>query len=87
MVRNDRVFFTGGPPTCKRAFLYDFTKDTTEEYPDTLDHRRYHGSARILRTVYLFGGDHGRCQSAEKCALSRKEWTWLPPMPSTHNAF
>jgi hypothetical protein len=87
MVRNDIVFFTGGRDAYNRAFLYDFTKDMTEEYPNTLDNRRYHGSARIHRTVYLFGGDCGRCISAEKCSLLRKIWTWLPPMPLPHNAF
>lgn len=61
MLRNDRVFFTGGKDEYQLAFLYDFTKDQIEEYPNTFDRRRYHGSVHYHSRVYLFGGDYQGC--------------------------
>ncbi|MBV5280556.1 MAG: hypothetical protein J0651_04775, partial [Actinobacteria bacterium] len=86
LVRNDQVFFTGAE-TYRRAFLYDFTLNSTKEYPSTLTRRTYHGSACIHGTVYLFGGDRGLGNTGEKCFLSKEEWTWLPSMPTRRSGF
>jgi len=87
MVRNHQVFFTGGQDTRNSAFLYDFKRDQTQDYPNMLDSRRYHGSAIIQKQVFLFGGDFSHCQTAEKCSLRQKVWTWLPPLPLQRSAF
>lgn len=87
MVRNHQIFSTGGQQTPKLAFLYDFNKNITEKYPDTLDPKRYHGSARIHRTVYIFGGDFSLGNAAAKCFLPQKRWTKLPSMPIRRSAF
>lgn len=87
MIRNDKVFFTGGYQTEHRAFLCDFTKDEIEEYPNTLDRRRYHGSAYYFNRVFLFGGDIQTGKTAEKCTFTSKTWTWLLPMPTNRSAF
>jgi len=83
MVRNDQVFFTGeeGP---HRAFLYNFTGNHTEEFPNTLACRELHGSAYIHRTVYLFGGPG---ITAERCFLPSKSWTWRLAMPIQRSGF
>lgn len=87
MIRNDRVFFTGGQDTEQRAFLYDFPKDQIEEYPNTLDRRRYHGSAYFCSRIYLFGGDFQSSKTAEKCSFHHKRWAKLPQMPVKRSAF
>lgn len=87
MIKNDRVFFTGGEDTDQRAFLYDFTKSQMEQYPNTRDCRRNHGSAYFRGRVYLFGGDCAKCQTAEMCVLCRKAWIWLSPLPVKRSAF
>lgn len=87
MVRNHQAFFTGGQGAPNLAFLYDFNLNQVQEYPNMLDGRRYHGSAIVLNQVYLFGGDLGNCQTAEKCSLRHKVWTWLPPVPVHRSAF
>lgn len=83
MATNEKIFYTAN----HRAFLYDFAADKIEEYPNTLERREYHGSARFRSRVYLFGGNSAKCQTAEKCSLTEKVWTLLSPMPIRHSGF
>ena len=87
MLRDNEVFLTGNGEKNKEAFLVNFSTSLITNYPDSLDNRRYHGSAHIQSTVFLFGGDCENCFSAEKCNLPAKEWSWLPAMPVKRSAF
>ena len=87
MVRDDEVFITGNGKKHNQSLLVHFGTSQITTYPDSLDKRRYHASVHLSRTVFLFGGDLQSHKSAEKCRLSNKEWSWLPPMPVPRSAF
>jgi len=87
MVRDNEAFITGNGKSHKQALLVHFGTAQVTEYPDSLNERKYHASVCLFRTVFLFGGDISDGKSAEKCSLSNKEWSRLPPMPVKRSAF
>lgn len=87
MITDTQLIFTGGGKSHKKTCLVTFQPEGVIDYPEMLDARRYHGSAFVCRTVYVFGGDIEKCHSAEKFPLSSKAWTWLPEMSVQRSAF
>jgi len=81
------AFIIGSSRNHKQALLVHFGTAQVTKYLDSLNERQYHASVRLFRTVFLFGGDISDGQSAEKCSLSEKKWSRLPPMPVKRIAF